>query len=154
MSIKAKSAIQSGKNLENYIVDEIIKRGLSDTASRTPGSGSGIRDKRDVNSGNMMILDRTVGIEAKHQQNLNVHDCWKQTQLLEKQGYEPILVYKRKTDTYGDTKAVIYLSTLLDLIKNQGNTNIETGIPKSDKWIIKAGIDSLKKILKLLEKYT
>ncbi len=147
-----KTAKQKGKLLENYITDEIIKRGLDDRAVRDGASGAGNREKRDVNT-SMMILDRTAGIEAKNHKVPHIKDWWLQTQKLEKLGYEPILVYKLFGESLGDSKAVIYLSTLLDLLANKNENNKNSGIPIKDKWIVKNAIEILKKLLKILEKY-
>ena len=149
-----KTAKQKGKALENHIMQEIIKRGLDDRCIRDGASGASNREKRDINT-NMTILGRMAGIEAKNHAVPHIKDWWEQTQRLEQLEYEPILVYKLKGEGLGDSKAVVYLSTLLDLIKNQKeqNDNEGTGIQQSDKWIIKTGIESLKKVLKVLEKF-
>lgn len=149
-----RSRIQKGKELEKYISEQIIAKGLDDGALRTD-SGRGKKDKRDVIT-KLMILDRTAGIEAKNHKTPHIKDWWEQTCKLEKQGYEPILAYKLGGESYGDTKAVIYLNTLLDLLKAQNGYSQEqenTGIPNTDKWIVKSAIEVLKKVLKILEKY-
>lgn len=147
-----KTRIQKGKELENHIIDEIVKRGLGDSSNRTPGSGSGKRDKRDINTG-MMVLGRTAGIECKNYKNHHIQEWWEQTKKLEEQGYEPILAYKLGGEGYGETKVVIYLSTFLDLVANQNKTELQTGIPNQDKWLVKRAIDNLKDVHKILEKY-
>lgn len=141
-----------GKQLESHITEQIISRGLDDRAKRDGASGASNKEKRDVDT-LMMVLGRTAGIEAKNHKVPHIKDWWLQTQKLEQLGYEPILVYKLFGESMVDAKAVIYLSTLLDLIKNQSETKTQSGIPSSDKWKVKKTIDDLKQLLKVLEKY-
>ena len=145
---------QKGKQLEDWIQNEIIKRGLDDRAKRDGASGAGNREKRDVDT-SIEILGRTIGIEAKNHKIPHIKDWWLQTQKLEQLGYEPVLIYKLFGEGMGDSKAVIYTTTLLDLIKNQKTEvdNNNTGVSQSDKWLIKRAIDALKQVQKLLEKY-
>lgn len=114
----AKSRIQKGKELENYIADQIISKGLDDKACRSIGSGSGTREKADIST-SMMILGRNAGIEAKNQKKLCIPDWWKQTLKLELVHREPVLVIKLPRTAMQDSLAVIKLDTLLELIKYQ-----------------------------------
>ncbi len=58
-----------------------------------------------------------AGFECKHMDKLNVPEAWRQTKKLESLGYEPLLVIKQTADKYGDTKVVMYLETLLEMVK-------------------------------------
>ncbi len=148
-----KNTKTKGKALENYVSDQIIEKGLDDRSIRDGGSGAGNREKRDINTA-MIVLDRTAGIEVKNHKVPHIKDWWRQTQKLEQLGYEPMLVYKLGGEGYGDTKVVMYLDTVLELIRGQnGAPDEHSGIPSGDKWIVKAAIDNLKKVLKILEKY-
>lgn len=111
-----KSRIQKGKNLENWVVDQLKEKGLDTRARRSYGSGNGNGCKADIDT-SLTILGTAAGIECKHMDKLNVPEAWRQTCKLIGQGYEPILVIKQTADNYGDTKAVVYLDTLLELIK-------------------------------------
>jgi hypothetical protein len=111
-----KSRIQKGKNLENYVVEQLKDKDLDLRARRAYGSGNGDGCKADIDT-SLTILGTAAGIECKHMDKLNVPDAWRQTCKLIGQGYEPILVIKQTADNYGDTKAVVYLDTLLELIK-------------------------------------
>lgn len=113
-----KSRIQKGKRLEEYVCDQLKDKGLDMRARRSYGSGNGTGCKADIDT-NLTILGTAAGIECKHMDKLNVPDAWRQTCKLIALGYEPILVIKQTADNYGDTKAVVYLDTLLELIKNQ-----------------------------------
>ena len=147
-----KSKIQKGKDLENHLADLIVKKGLDDKATRSIGSGSGTREKADIST-SLQILGRNAGFECKNYKNAHIQDWWKQAQKLETLDREPVLVYKLGGEGYGETKAVIYLETLLDLVKSQNDAPKHTGIPQSDRWIVKSAIEALKKVLKVLEKY-
>ena len=116
--ITAKQRKQKGKDLENYVTDQIVAKGLDDRAKRDSASGAGIREKADIAT-SLMILGQNAGIECKHQTAINIHQWWKQTCKLESLNREPVLVYKQTFENYADTKAVIRLDTLLELIKYQ-----------------------------------
>ena len=150
--MNGRTAKQKGKQLENWVMDEIIKRGLDDRAIRDGASGASNKEKRDVAT-NIKILDREIGIECKNHKVPHIKDWWLQTQKLEQLGYEPVLIYKLFGESLGDCKSVVYTSTLLDLIANQKDSFEQTGIPSSEKWLIKKAIDVLKSLLKVFEKY-
>lgn len=117
MSISTpKSRIQKGKNLENYVCEQLISKGLDLRARRAYGSGNGNGCKADIDT-STVILGLPMGIECKHMDKLNVPDAWRQTCKLVSLGFEPVLVIKQTADDYGDTKAVIYLDTLLEMLK-------------------------------------
>lgn len=148
--MKQKSAIQKGKNLENYIADQIKAKGLDDKAKRSIGSGSGTREKADIDT-SLQILGRNIGIEAKHHNQISYMAWWKQTRELEKVGREPVLAIKQTNEDYGHTKVVIYLDTFLDMCKRcQEPTTVDTDSYEM-KWVLKNIITNCKKLLKLLE---
>jgi hypothetical protein len=64
-----------------------------------------------------MILDQNIGIECKNQKTLCIPDWWKQTKKLESLGREPVLVFKIFLEPLGETKALIYLDTFLEMAK-------------------------------------
>lgn len=111
-----KARIQKGKDLESYICEQLIEKKLDARARRSYGSGNGNGIKADIDT-SVTILGRTMGIEAKHQDAIQLHEALKQTDKLNSLGYEPVLVFKRTQDRYESTRAVIYLDTLLELMK-------------------------------------
>lgn len=113
-----KARIQKGKDLENYVAEQLVVKGIDPRAKRSFGSGNGISEKSDIYT-SAMILGQNIGFECKHADTIHFLEWWKQTKLLEKLSREPVLVIKQTGDKYGDTKAVVYLDTLLELIKNQ-----------------------------------
>jgi hypothetical protein len=114
----AKGRIQKGKDLENWVVEQLKSKGLDPRAKRSYGSGNGDGCKADIDT-SLTILGQAAGFECKHRSNLNVTESWKQAVKLQSLNYEPILVLKHTHDQYANTKAVIYLDTLLELVKNQ-----------------------------------
>jgi len=148
--MKPKTAIQKGKVLENHIAGQIKLKKLDKNAQRSAGSGSGTREKRDLVT-NIQVVGREIGIEAKNQKVAKMKDWWKQTQDLEKLGYEPVLVYKLKGEGLNDSKAVIYLDFLLDLIKKAQEPKINNP-DRELEYALKNLLASLKKVIKLLVK--
>ncbi len=152
-----KSAIAKGKELENYIADQLVEKGLDLKACRSHGSGNGNREKADIWT-SLTILGRNVGIEAKNHAIPHIKDWWQQACKLEKLDREPILVYKLKGEGLGEAKAVVYLDTLLEMAKcskERSNDEIKPTnvlIKRELLWLIKSGIEILKKIIKELEK--
>lgn len=104
--------------LSNYIADQIVAKGLDPKARADGASGAGTREKADIST-SMLVMGKQAGIEAKNQKVLHVSDWWSQTKKLEVLGQEPILVYKEFGEPLEDTKAVVYLDTLLELLANQ-----------------------------------
>lgn len=113
--VKAK---QKGRLLENYVADQIALKGIDPRARAEGSSGAGNREKGDVWT-SMMILGQNAGIECKNQKTLSIPEWWRQVKKLESLSREPVLVFKIDQEQWGDTKCVIYLDTLLELIKNQ-----------------------------------
>lgn len=111
----AKARIQKGKDLENHVVERLQITQLDTRARRSYGSGNSNGIKADIDT-SLTILGQAAGFECKHMDKLNVPDAWRQTVKLCSLGYEPILIIKQTADNYGDTKAVIYLDTLLDML--------------------------------------
>lgn len=114
--ITPRAAIQKGKDLENYVADEIIAKGIDPRAARSHGSGNGNREKSDIWT-SMQVLGRQAGIECKHVTNYDLPGMWRQTMKLESLGYEPILIIKQTHEQYDGTKVVIFLDTFLELVK-------------------------------------
>lgn len=115
-TLTPKGRIAKGKALESYVCERLQTLGIDLRARRSYGSGNSNGIKADIDT-SATILGSAMGIECKHMDRLNVPDAWRQTRKLIELGYEPILVIKQTADRYGDTKAIIYLDTLLELIK-------------------------------------
>ncbi len=118
-----KSAVAKGKILEKYVADQIREKGIDLKAYPSHGSGNGDGEKGDIWT-SMMILGQNAGIEVKNHKTFAIPDWWRQTRKLEKLSREPVLVFKEHFAPMGDTVALIYLDTLLELIKNQRVENL------------------------------
>jgi hypothetical protein len=116
--MKPKSAIQKGKLLEEYVASQIREKGIDPRAYRSWGSGNGTNEKGDIWT-SMMVLGQNAGIECKNQATLKIPEWWKQTKKLESLAREPMLVFKQFGEPLGETKVVMYLDSVLELIKNQ-----------------------------------
>jgi len=145
---------QKGKELERYVADQIIEKGLDSRAYARGDSGGGNKEKTDVST-SMMVLDQNAGIECKFAKNASVSTWWKQTKNLESLGYEPILAYKLNNEPFSETKVVIYLDTFLELIKASEGVEVvqEVDDPKKRairyKW--EKAVYALKDLMKELE---
>ncbi len=115
-----KSAIKKGKQLEEHVVAQLREKGIDPRAYRTKGSGNGTGEKSDIWT-STIILGQNAGFECKNQATLHIPEWWRQTKKLESLSREPILVFKQFGEPLGETKVVVYLDTLLELIKNQKN---------------------------------
>lgn len=111
-----KGRMQKGKDLENWVCEQLKAKGLDLHAKRAYGSGNGNGCKADIDT-RLTILGQAAGFECKHMSILNVMKSWRQTIKLQSLGYEPLLVLKHTNDDYKNTKVVMYLDTLLDLLK-------------------------------------
>ena len=109
---------QKGQQLEKYVCEQIKAKGIDVHARPSFNSGATNTEKADIWT-SMMILGQNAGIECKNQATLHIPDWWKQTKKLESLGREPVLVFRIPYEQETDTKCVIYLDTLLELIKNQ-----------------------------------
>src|SRR5690349_19430045 len=93
----AKSRVQKGKDLENYVVEQLKLKGLDLRARRSYGSGNGNGCKADIDT-SLTILGQAAGMECKHADNINVMEYWRQTMKLQSLNYEPILILKHTHD--------------------------------------------------------
>lgn len=124
--MKASSAIRKGKDLEDYVADQIVALGIDPKARRSAGSGNGNREKADIVT-SMTVLGQNAGIECKNTKTVAIPDWWRQVKKLEVLGREPILAFKLPGEPYEATLATVYLDTLLRLIASQGKPHIEVG---------------------------
>lgn len=107
---------QKGQILEKHVCDRIRALEIDLRVRPSFNSGATSTEKADIWT-SMMVLGQNAGIECKNQKTLKLPEWWKQTRKLESLGREPILVYKEHNAPLTEAKAVIYLETLLELIK-------------------------------------
>jgi hypothetical protein len=158
--MKKEANCSKGQALENWLSDQIIEIGLDERAKRSKGSGSGTGEKADIKT-SLTICGRNAGIECKNHNVPHIKDWWSQTQKLEKLSREPILIYKLESEEMGEAKAVIYASTLLELIKASKCPTEKLSQPKGGFikntrqpliWAAKSAVSALKKVISELEK--
>ena len=113
--MKPQSAKQKGKLLEDYVADRFVDTGLDLKARRNADSGAGNREKADIHT-SLQIGERNLGIECKNQKTPKMKSWWEQTAKLEKNGYEPILIYKLDREKFLEIKVVLYLETFIELL--------------------------------------
>lgn len=111
-----KTSVQKGKLLEKWVADQIRAKGIDPKAYPAHGSGSGNSEKGDIWT-SMMILGQNAGIECKNHATLHIPEWWKQTKKLESLGREPMLVFKQYGEPMEATKVIMYLDTVLEMIK-------------------------------------
>lgn len=144
---------QKGKELEKYIAEQIIEKGLDSKAYARGDSGGGNKEKTDVST-SMMILGQNAGIEAKNQKVAKVSEWWKQTRKLQSLGYEPVLVYSLQYEPFSDAKVVIYLDTLLELIKATRGENEPLEVATKLNYNQRSALNGLKTyITKVLKEF-
>lgn len=111
-----KTSVQKGKLLEKHVAGQIRLKGIDLKAYPSHGSGNSSSEKGDIWT-SMMILGQNAGIECKNHATLCIPEWWRQTKKLESLSREPVLVFKIYGEPMAETKALIYLDTLLDLVK-------------------------------------
>ena len=141
--MKPTSAIQKGKELEKFIIQELKSSNLDRRAYRNPGSGSGLA-KGDV--------DNSLGlcIEAKNQRNFSPR--WYQQAEKESMGtQEPIVVWHPSQVPLEASMVFItwdYFKKLL--IKSKEPPSVKE--PSRElKWRLQRLIESAKSVIRELE---
>ena len=141
--MKPISLIQKGKQLEEFITDELRLSGLDRRAYRNPGSGSGMA-KGDV--------DNALGLctECKNQHNFSPK--WYQQAEKESMGtQEPIVVWHPPQTPLEASMVFItwdYFKRLLLKSKEPSKINEPS---KELKWRLQRLVESAKSVLKELE---
>lgn len=155
-----KTNIEKGQELEKWFANKINEYGLDFKAGRSKKSGAGTGEKSDIYT-SLTICGRNIGVECKNHKVPHIREWWEQTQKLEIIGREPVLVFKLECEDMEESKAVVYASTLLELIKASKRPKDEPEIKKVGYidngrrtliWAIEAAINALKKVLSELKK--
>jgi len=142
---------QKGKQLEKWVAQQIVEKGLDDRAYARGDSGSGNIEKTDVST-TMQVLGQNAGIECKFAEKAQITEWLRQTQKLEDQGYEPILVYKLNRELFASTKVVIYLETFLELVKGSQGIEVVNKVESSKTKKAIYFVDRAKTALKAADK--
>lgn len=105
-----------GQILEKYVCEQIKDKGIDTHPRPSFNSGATNTEKSDIWT-SMMILGQNAGIECKNQNTLKIQEWWRQTKKLETLSKEPMLVFHIKNEPLQETKVVMYLDTILEMIK-------------------------------------
>lgn len=113
---KRSDNIKIGAELENYVAGRIRILGLDPKARRNPDSGSGNREKADVDT-DLEVLGQHAHIECKNWSKHGMAAWIDHVEHGANMGHaEPILVYKLRRDPLHKARAIIPLETLLGLL--------------------------------------
>jgi len=104
-----KSKKQKGKQLENFVANELRK--IDKYAYRRADSGSGLHRKEDV------FTTLPLFIECKNQKELHINDWWKKTIENCPSDKYPILVFKQNYQR--EPTVCLWLGDLLSLLSKQ-----------------------------------
>lgn len=148
--MKKKSAVAKGKLLEDYVACQIREKGIDPKAIRSHGSGNTNTEKGDIWT-SMQILGQNVGIECKNQKTLAIPAWWKQTKKLESLGREPVLIFRLKQEAMEETKVIIYLDTLLELIAQQKDQILLKPEDPKLKYAMQRLKDNLREVIKYID---
>lgn len=130
--MKPTSAIQKGKILENFVVEELRLKGFESQAHRNPGSGSGLR-KGDIGNG--------LGIcfECKNTAQPNLGVTLRQVNRESMGTQEPVVVWHMPNTPLADSKVIIDWHFFLDLLMARKNNASREDI--LDRYTIKNHLD-------------
>lgn len=146
--MKAKSAIEKGKRLENYICQQLEEYGIDSNARREIGSGSG-KKKGDIYSSIDFI------IEAKNQKSVQWWQSIDQAKDQAKKGFHNpdkwmLVVRDPRTAEFNDVYALIDIHQFLTLYKKAMESKVEQP-DRTVSYKLKNLIRSAKELLKELE---
>ena len=143
-----KSRIAKGKKFEDHIADQIRAKGIDPKARRSIGSGSGTREKADIDT-TATLFGVNLGIEAKNHKVPHVKDWWRQAEKLEYVRRVPVVAYSLNGENFDDSKVIIRLDLFLDMVKQCGEPKVMT----DDNMQQKRDLQNLKNAIKIVEKH-
>jgi len=143
--MKPKSAIQKGKDLENYVAEQLSAHDVDIMAKRQTGSGNG-KKKGDIHTS----LGWTI--ECKNTKNFNWKSAAEQV-ARESMGYQKeVIVWHPPKKPLGDSIAIINLEEFIEFLKFKKDHAQSDDI--LDKYQIKNNLDRavyhLKQVVKNL----
>lgn len=144
--MKPVSKIQKGKNFEKFFVEKLRNTGLDPMASRTPGSGSGLK-KGDI------FTSLPYSFELKAHKKSSVLEWFKQCEEDCKTiiGGQPCVIWKPDNENPENSIVMIRLFTFLELLKQSKQpTTIDTD-NKELKYLLPDLRNKLRKLLKIIE---
>lgn len=108
--------IKIGAELEEHVAGEIRRLGLDPKARRNPDSGSGNREKADIDT-NLEILGEHAHLECKNWTRHGMAAWIEHVEYGASMGHAlPVLIYKLRRDPVSKARAILPLDTLLGLL--------------------------------------
>lgn len=112
---KRSENIAIGAELEEYVAGELRKLGLDPRARRNPDSGSGNKEKADIDT-NLDVLGEHAHIECKNWSRHGMAAWIAHTEYGAGMHALPILVYKLRKDSLSRARAIVPLYAFLGLL--------------------------------------
>lgn len=112
---KRRENIAIGAELEEHVAAELRKLGLDPRARRNPDSGSGNKEKADIDT-DLSILGEHAHIECKNWSRHGMAAWIEHTEYGAGLHAMPVLVYKLRKDGMGKARAILPLYALLGLL--------------------------------------
>lgn len=138
------SAVQKGKLLENFIVDQLRLSGVDIHARRTKGSG-GYLEKGDIYN------KLNLNIECKNQKTFQFRKFWTQTlKDSEKTHSTPILIWHPPNLPLEDSAVMMPLDYFCNLLKRAEEPKIKEP-DREFKWQVQRLVDAARAVIKQIE---
>lgn len=140
---------KKGNYWENRLAEWLTVNGIK--AWKDGASGGSNREKSDV--GNNLNLH--LEMKAGNQVPKKIYD-WYDKVVLEsnKTHNTPYVVVHKDNRPKDEFLFILNGYDWLELVSGEKLADLQSGIPNTDKWLIKSAIEALKKVLKILEKYS
>ena len=139
---------KKGNFWENRLSDWLNNNGIK--AWKDGASGGGDKEKSDIGNNLNLHLEMKAGKQVPKK----IYDWFDKAVLESNKTHNiPYIIVHRDNRPVEEFLFILNGYDWLDLIKGQSDTKIESVIPKTDQYAVKAGIEKLKKVLKILEKY-
>lgn len=145
--MKARSAKNKGNRFENFLLQD-IRQELDSQAHRTNASGAGL-DKNDLR-----LPQFDIEIEAKNKSQVTLISDWEQVKRQTISGTTVLAIRNPKEAEFKETLIVMDYEDWKELIKAQKEqVEVNSTLDPALRWPIKAAIEALRRLLKLIDKY-
>lgn len=142
--MSAISNIRKGKELEAFVRDRLISKGLDSRAERTPGSGNGNRKKGDI--------DNDLGwcFECKNTKKMQWGEAAKQVEREAMGHQQEVIVWHPPQRPLEASVAIINLDDFIDLLVAKKSNAAKADI--LDRWSVKHNLEiavgALRRVIK------
>lgn len=125
--------IAIGAELENHVAAELRRTGLDPRARRNPDSGSGNREKADIDT-NLEIQGLHAHIECKNWTRHGMAAWIQHAEYGAGMGHAlPVLIYKLRRDGMHKARAIIPLETFIELLVKAGGITVQRTVEVDSK---------------------